>query len=732
MPEEPDWFVPDDWDRFFPADDNMSWAADGGTPQPGYPATGGPATGVPAGDAAQGRERPDQGAAPVVPECLDAGFLPRDASGPPSGRAGRPGGLSGFASGDVLDTALPGPALAGFADQVAGTGRGYAGVNDDELIGILIAWQKTESWAAAGKLSAVAELIRRRPGTRGDRAHHGGIPAEWGKFCADELAVALATSRWAAERTVGLAHDLAARLPRTARALGEGVIDPYKAQIIAQATGVLDDAGAAAAEALVVPVIDGKTPGQIRAAIGRAVLKVDPGAARQRREQAEKEARVELWREDAGTAAMCGYGLPSADALAADQRISGRAMDLKAAGVPGTMDQLRARAYLDFLLGQDTRAVQAQRDPGTGPAGRDPGAGPAGRDPVPAWRAGSRYRPGGAGSRPAGPAGQDSPAPGESDRNGHPASPTGPAGPGPAARINLTIDAGRKPRPSGWGKPGSCANRASLLLDVLPDDAEGCPAAGRSEIGRRPEVPVHDVPVHAAGELRSQAAGRHAFEAVHQRGHSHLRRVGDQQAHMVVLAVELAKLRAEVAADLPHGLFAAAEHLPVQHSAPVLCHEDQVNVKRGNHVPATTVIDLGCHRPMICSGVVQVRYRYRLYPSPGQQQALARTFGCARVVYNDCLRLRDECHAAGEKISDTEVQRRVITLAKLTPERAWLAGVASVALVQACQDARRSYRNWFDSLSGRRKGRRIGHPAVPVQARAPVDPAHQERVRPAR
>ena len=81
------------------------------------------------------------------------------------------------------------------------------------------------------------------------------------------------------------------------------------------------------------------------------------------------------------------------------------------------------------------------------------------------------------------------------------------------------------------------------------------------------------------------------------------------------------------------------------------------------------------------------------------------------MVYNDCLRLRDACHVAGEKISDTEVQRRVITLAKLTPERAWLAEVASVALVQACQDARRAYRNWFDSLSGQRKGRKVGHPA---------------------
>jgi putative transposase len=107
---------------------------------------------------------------------------------------------------------------------------------------------------------------------------------------------------------------------------------------------------------------------------------------------------------------------------------------------------------------------------------------------------------------------------------------------------------------------------------------------------------------------------------------------------------------------------------------------------------------------------VLARYRYRVYPGPGQVKMLARTFGCARVVYNDSLRLREEAHAAGEQISDTEVQRRVITLAKATSERAWLAEAASVPLVQACQDARRAYRNWFGSLSGKRKGRKIGHP----------------------
>jgi putative transposase len=107
---------------------------------------------------------------------------------------------------------------------------------------------------------------------------------------------------------------------------------------------------------------------------------------------------------------------------------------------------------------------------------------------------------------------------------------------------------------------------------------------------------------------------------------------------------------------------------------------------------------------------MQVRYRYRIDPTPGQWQALARTFGCVRVVYNDALRERERAHQAGEKLTDTEVQRRVVTLAKHTPERAWLAEVASVALVQACQDARRAYRNWFDSRSDSRKGRRVGRP----------------------
>jgi len=109
-------------------------------------------------------------------------------------------------------------------------------------------------------------------------------------------------------------------------------------------------------------------------------------------------------------------------------------------------------------------------------------------------------------------------------------------------------------------------------------------------------------------------------------------------------------------------------------------------------------------------GGMLVRYRCRIDPTPGQRQALARALGCARVVYNDTLAERRRAYQAGEQLSDTEVQRRVVTLAKHTTQWAWLAEVASVVLVQACQDAHRAYRNWFNSLSGKRKGRRVGRP----------------------
>lgn len=109
---------------------------------------------------------------------------------------------------------------------------------------------------------------------------------------------------------------------------------------------------------------------------------------------------------------------------------------------------------------------------------------------------------------------------------------------------------------------------------------------------------------------------------------------------------------------------------------------------------------------------MQMRYRYRIEPTAAQQQELNRVFGCCRVVFNDALRVRDEAYRSGVKMSDTEMQRRVITQAKTTVGRGWLANVPSVALVQSVNDARRAWRKFFDSDAGKQKGRKIGRPRM--------------------
>ncbi|WP_113700056.1 RNA-guided endonuclease InsQ/TnpB family protein [Nonomuraea lactucae] len=108
---------------------------------------------------------------------------------------------------------------------------------------------------------------------------------------------------------------------------------------------------------------------------------------------------------------------------------------------------------------------------------------------------------------------------------------------------------------------------------------------------------------------------------------------------------------------------------------------------------------------------MQLRYNFRLYPTAGQRQALARAFGCARTVFNDGLRARQDAHEQGlPYISDGDLSKLVITRAKATPERSWLGEVSAVVLQQALGDLNSAYRNFFASLAGKRKGRKAAPP----------------------
>lgn len=104
---------------------------------------------------------------------------------------------------------------------------------------------------------------------------------------------------------------------------------------------------------------------------------------------------------------------------------------------------------------------------------------------------------------------------------------------------------------------------------------------------------------------------------------------------------------------------------------------------------------------------MKARYQYRFYPTDQQRQSLAQLFGCVRVVWNDALAL---CKNSKKLPSNGDLQKLFITQAKKTEERGWLSDVSVVPLQQSVADLGVAYKNYFDSLKGKRKGKKVGIP----------------------
>jgi hypothetical protein len=272
---------------------------------------------------------------------------------------------------------VPGPELAARAGQVWQDGLGS--LDDDQLTGVLQAANRLAAWSAALRLASASRLAAHRE-------QAGRDTGDWRPFehVDDEIAVALTLTRRSASRLLDLALGLD-RLPLTRAALAAGLIDERRAEVIAEEVAELDDEHAAAVERLIIGKAPKLTSGQLRALVRRVVLSADPAAARRRKEAALKDARVEMFTETSGTAALAGRDLAPAQVLAADKHLTALAQALKAAGQPGSLDVLRAHAYLHLLSGQPAATLI----PGTGTPGAvgtvapgTPGDGPGGEPPA--------------------------------------------------------------------------------------------------------------------------------------------------------------------------------------------------------------------------------------------------------------------------------------------------------------------------------------------------------------
>ncbi|MFJ3924891.1 RNA-guided endonuclease InsQ/TnpB family protein [Streptomyces sp. NPDC090022] len=123
---------------------------------------------------------------------------------------------------------------------------------------------------------------------------------------------------------------------------------------------------------------------------------------------------------------------------------------------------------------------------------------------------------------------------------------------------------------------------------------------------------------------------------------------------------------------------------------------------------------------------MQLRYQFRVYPTPGQRISAARVFGCRRVVWNDALALIKPVKAANKLLGNpshriaqgpylrvpknADLARTLVTVAKKTEERAFLSDAPVGVLQQTLRDLDAAWKAHEDSKSGKRKGPKVQPP----------------------
>jgi putative transposase len=89
-------------------------------------------------------------------------------------------------------------------------------------------------------------------------------------------------------------------------------------------------------------------------------------------------------------------------------------------------------------------------------------------------------------------------------------------------------------------------------------------------------------------------------------------------------------------------------------------------------------------------------YKYRFYPTDEQKHILARTFGCARFVYNWALRQKtDAFYQENKRLSYKDISE-ALTVIKQQDEYLWLTEVSSVPLQQALRHLEKAFLHFFE------------------------------------
>ena len=184
--------------------------------------------------------------------------------------------------------------------QLAGSAPGL--LSDAQVFDVVEGAERLVRWAGALRTRMIAEIVARHP--RGSRAAPPDADpravTQVSRWLPDHLGMVLGVTREQAQGLLAEAARFGQVLPATLAAWEAGQIDERKAGAIAESTVVLDDAAAAAVEAVVLPGAAEAHQRLLRDRLRRAIAKADPEGAARRHQRAKAQRRMSINRGEWG------------------------------------------------------------------------------------------------------------------------------------------------------------------------------------------------------------------------------------------------------------------------------------------------------------------------------------------------------------------------------------------------------------------------------------------------
>lgn len=112
-------------------------------------------------------------------------------------------------------------------------------------------------------------------------------------------------------------------------------------------------------------------------------------------------------------------------------------------------------------------------------------------------------------------------------------------------------------------------------------------------------------------------------------------------------------------------------------------------------------------------GTIHKAFKIRIYPNSEQQVVINKTLGSCRFLYNQMLSERIKVYEAWKASGDDArvlYEHKYRTEKEYKSEFEWMKEADSSALVQSRMNLSNAYSNFFKSVSGKRKGEKVGFP----------------------